>query len=148
MKAFSLSKRTSIMRRDWQWNQGSLMPSWWLTKNIPRPASQSTAGVKWQKISPFLASSGVSTWALGPNTLPSLSFRAMLLLLFLPLYSLSLGFLRLLSTLTNIQTITKKKRANYVSSGSNLHVHLFLAVIFLFDETHSCFDSLIPYISA
>ena len=124
-----MSKRTSIRRRDWQWNRGSLMPSCWLTKNVPCAASQSIAGIRRQKISLFLASSGLSQPALGPNILPSLSFRAVLLLLFLPLYSFSLGFLSLSQTYQPSQKI-----ANYMSSsGSTLHEHLFLAVIFLFD---------------
>lgn len=124
-----MSKRTSIRRRDWQWNQGSLMPSCWLTKNESRPASQSTAGVKQQKISPFLGSSGVSQPALGPNILPSLSFRAVLLQLILPLHSFSLDYLLLSQTYRPANKIT-----NYTSSsGRSLRVHLFLAVIFLFD---------------
>lgn len=132
-----MSKRTSIRRRYWRWNRESLMPSCWLTKNVPRPASQSTAGVKQQKIRPFLASLGLSQPTLGPNILPSLSFKDMLLLLFLPLYSFSLGFLSLLATLLPMYK-PWQKIANYLSSsGSTLHVHLFLAVIFLFDWWNS-----------
>lgn len=82
---------------------------------------------------PFLASSDPSQPALGPNILPALPFRAVLLLLILPLHTFSLDFLNLLATLSQTYK-PSQKIANYMSSsGSSLHVHLFLTVIFPFD---------------